>query len=259
MLFWTLHRVFACYALLLYSGILLYFDLETTKLLIVEPLIWILLVLQISRHSSLGMTLGFHRYYSHGAFKTSRWFESLVAYSCAASNQGAMSWWAGNHRYHHAHCDDQFDPHSPVTHSFIYSWLGWGYDPKHANRSIKLKYPEIRWLDRWCFLVPWFEWGLFWYFSDSLAFATLASLLPAALSPIGTLFFNSLSHGGQPDARGCCARRYWQLSAYLLGEHDHRDHHSYPARARRPGPDVPYWLVLWPMSKLGVIWDVRYK
>jgi len=258
MVFWTLHRGFACYALLLYSAIFIYFDFEAAEVFIYEPLIWFLIIFQISRHSGLGMTIGFHRFYSHAAFKTSRFVEFLIAYCCAASNQGGMSWWAGNHRYHHVHCDDDKDPHSPVTHSFLYSWLGWGYDPAHAPRSIKLRYPEIYWIDRWCFLVPWLEWGLFWLFSDSLAFATLVSLLPAALSPIGTLFFNSLSHGGKPDEQGCCARKYWQLSAILLGEHDHRDHHIHPTKAKRPGLDLPYRLVIWPMEKLGAIWDVKY-
>lgn len=257
MLFWTLQRVFACYALLFYSAIFIYVDFEITKSLISEPLIWVLIILQISRHSALGMTVGFHRYYSHGAFKTKRRFELFIAYCCAASNQGAMSWWAANHRYHHIHCDDDKDPHSPLTHSFLYSWLGWGYDPKHAHRTIKLRYPEIEWVDNWCFLVPWLEWGVIWFFSDSLAFATLISLLPAALSPIGTLFFNSLSHGGEPDANGCAARRYWQLSAILLGEHEHRYHHIHPTKAKRPGPDLPYWLVIWPLKKMGVIWDVK--
>lgn len=259
MLFWTLQRTLACYTLLLYSAVFCYFDFESATFLIKEPLIWLVIVFQIARHSSLGMTIGFHRFYSHSAFKTSRWFEFLIAYSCAASNQGAMSWWAGNHRFHHAHCDDEHDPHSPVTNSFLYSWLGWGYDPKHAKRQIKLRYPEIRWIDSWCFLAPWIEWSIFWWLSESLALATLASLLPAALSPIGTLFFNSLSHSGKLDAQGCGARKYWQVSAILLGEHDHRDHHDYPAKAKRPGPDLPYWLVLWPMEKLGFIWDVRYR
>jgi len=257
MLFWTLQRVFACYALLLYSAIFIALDFQQAQALILQPLTWVLIIAQIARHSALGMTLGFHRYYSHAAYKAKRRYEFFIAYCCAASNQGSMTWWAGNHRYHHVHCDDDKDPHSPVSHSLFYSWLGWGYDPKHAHRTIKLQYPEIRWIDQWCFLVPWLEWGLFWLVSGSLAFATLVSLVPAALSPIGTLFFNSLSHGGKPDEKGCCARKYNQLSAYLLGEHDHKDHHIHPNKAKRPGPDLPYWLVLWPMARLGFIWDLH--
>lgn len=257
MLFWTLQRVFACYALVLFSAIFIGFDYSQSLALITEPYIWVLIVLQIARHSALGMTLGFHRYYSHNAYQAPRWYESVIAYSCAASNQGAMTWWAANHRYHHIHCDDDKDPHSPITHSLLYAWLGWGYDPKHALRTIPLRYPEIRLINDWCFVVPWLEWGLFWWLSDSLAFATLVSMVPAALSPIGTLFFNALSHGGEPDEQGCCARQYNQLSAWLLGEHNHRDHHTYPNKAHRPGPDLPYHLVLRPLERLGVIWDLK--
>ncbi len=257
MLFWTLQRVFACYALLLYSAVFIFADLDDAIIFAKQPLPWILIILQIARHSALGMTLGFHRFYSHAAYKASRGYEFFIAYSCAASNQAAMSWWAGNHRYHHVNCDNEKDPHSPVTHSLLYAWLGWGYDPKHALRKIKLNYPETRWLDDWCFLIPWFEWGLIWAFTGSLAFATIVSLIPAGLSPIGTLFFNCMSHGGEPDAKGCAAQQYNQLSAFLLGEHDHLDHHIHPNKAKRPGPDVPYWLVLWPATKLGWVWDLK--
>ncbi|MGH8476094.1 MAG: hypothetical protein ACRER2_10050 [Methylococcales bacterium] len=257
MLFWTLQRIFACYSLLLYSAIFIWLDYDQALRLVSTPLPWVLIVLQIARHSALGMTLGFHRYYSHAAYKASRAYEFFITYSCAASNQAAMSWWAGTHRFHHVHCDDDQDPHSPVSHSFLYAWLGWGYDRKHAKQVIELRYPETRWLDRWCFLIPWIEWSLFLLFSESLAFATLAALIPAALSPIGTLFFNCISHGGKPDEKGCTARKYYQLSAILLGEHDHRDHHVYPNKAKRPGPDLPYWLVLWPMAKIGWIWDLK--
>ncbi len=257
MLSWVLSRVFACYALLPFSALFFYLDWDASWALATQIWPWLLVLLQTARHSGLGMTIGFHRYYSHHAFKAPRWLEFLIAYSCCASNQGAMSWWAGTHRYHHVHCDSELDPHSPVTHSFLYSWLGWGYDPKHALRKIKLRYPEVRFLDDWCFAIPWLEFGLFWFFSGSLAFATFVSLLPAALSPIGTLFFNCISHGGKPDEKGCTARKYWQISAILLGEHDHKDHHIHPTKAHRPGPDLPYWLVLWPLSKFGIIHHLR--
>ncbi len=257
MLFWTLQRVLACYSLLIYSMIFVAIDYDAAIELVSKPLPWILIILQIARHSALGMTLGFHRYYSHAAYKASRAYEFFIAYSCSASNQAAMSWWAGTHRYHHVHCDDEKDPHSPVSRSFLYAWLGWGYDPRHANITIKLRYPETRWLDKWCFVIPWMEWALIWLASGSLAFATIVSLIPAGLSPIGTLFFNCMSHGGDADDKGCTARQYNMLSAFLLGEHDHLDHHIYPTKAKRPGPDLPYWLILWPMAKLGFIWDLK--
>jgi fatty-acid desaturase len=257
MWFWALQRVFGTCTLIIYIIFLILVDLQDVQIQASRPWIWALIFLQIFRHATLGMTLGFHRYYSHSAFKVKRWFEFVLAYSCAAANQGAMSWWAANHRHHHAYCDTEEDPHSPVTHSIAYAWLGWPYDPKNARRKIGLKYPETIWLDKWCFLVPWLEWAAVWYLSGSQAFSTLVVLLPAWLSPLGTLWFNVASHGGKPDQNGCTARKYRVPSAIILGEFEHKDHHDHPGKARRPGPDLPYRLILRPMALLGVVWDLR--
>lgn len=257
MLFWTLHRVFGTCTLIAYIVPLIILDLDAVRALVFEPLTWVLIILQGNRHAMLGMTLGLHRYFSHKAFKAKRWFELVLSYSCAAANQGGMSWWAANHRHHHRHCDTFEDPHSPVARSRLYAWLGWPYDLRNAHRQVRLKYPETAWLDRWCFLVPWMEWLLLWLGSGSRAFATLVVLVPAFLSPFGTLWFNVMSHGGTADPIGCTARRYRVPSAVLLGESEHRDHHDHPARARRPGPDLPFRLILQPMAKFGAVWDLR--
>jgi stearoyl-CoA desaturase (delta-9 desaturase) len=259
MIFWTLQRVFSTCTLLLYAVTLIWLDLDAAKADIVDPLTWTLIFAQGFRHASWGMTIGYHRYFSHSAFKAKPWVEYLIAYSCAASNQGAMSWWAANHRHHHGHCDEPEDPHSPVTRSLPYAWFGWTYDLRNARRAIKLNHPVTVFIDKWCFLVPWMEWALLWWLTGSRSFATLVSLLPASLSPFGTLFFNVAAHGGEPDADGCCARTYRNFSAYILGEHQHKDHHEYPTKARRPGPDLPYHLFLRPLAKLGAVWDLRMK
>ncbi len=257
MLFWILQRIFGTCTIIVYIVPLILLDLEAVKPLLFEPITWILIILQGNRHSILGMTLGLHRYFSHNAFKAKRWFEFVIAYSCAAANQGGMSWWAANHRHHHFHCDTLEDPHSPVARSVLYAWLGWPYDPRNARRHIKLRYPETAWLDKWCFVIPWLEWLVVWGLSGSRAFSTLVVLIPAFLSPFGTLWFNVMSHRGAPDLEGCTARSYRVPSAVLLGESEHRDHHDFPGKARRPGPDLPYRLVLRPMRRLGAIWGLR--
>lgn len=132
-------------------------------------------------------------------------------------------------------------------------------NPEHAHRKISLRYPETRFLDKWGFLVPWFEWALVWSFSDSRALATLVTLLPIWLSTMSTQWFNVRAHGGKADEHGCTATTYKFSSALLLGEWEHRDHHDYPRKAHRPGPDLPYWLVLFPLAKLGAIWDLQKK
>ncbi|MGH8581122.1 MAG: fatty acid desaturase [Gammaproteobacteria bacterium] len=257
MRFWIIHRVFAVCTLGIYVAVLVYLDFPEIKTQAARPVVWLLVYLQILRHAMFGMTLGYHRYFSHSAFKAKRWFEFLLSYSCAAANQGGMSWWAANHRHHHAHCDTKEDQHSPVAQSLAYAYIGWANDPRIARRRIKLRYPETVWMDKWCFLVPWLEWLLVWFVTGSRAFATLVVLLPAWLSPIGTLSFNIGSHGGTADEKGCTAKTYINFSAFILGEHKHQDHHRFPGKARRPGPDLAYHLILRPMARLGAIWDLR--
>ncbi len=259
MFFWILQRSLALCTLIVYIVVLIYLDWDQAARLALNPIVYLVIFLQIYRHAALGMTLGFHRYFSHSAFKARRWFEFFLSYCCAAANQGGPSWWAGQHRHHHANCDTKEDPHSPVARSLIYAYIGWPYDPRIAKRRTRLNYPETKWLDDWCFVVPWLEWALVWGLTGNRALATLVVLVPAWLSPIGTLWFNIGSHGGPADEEGCTAQTYKRVSAVLLGEHDHRDHHEFPGKAHRPGPDLPYWLVLRPLERLGVVWDLRTK
>lgn len=257
MIFWLLQRLFGICTMIVYIVVLVYVDFTEAKHYAMQPWVWLIIYLQIQRHAMLAMTLAYHRYFSHAAFKAKRWFEFFLSYSCAAANQGGMSWWAANHRHHHANCDTEEDQHSPVAKSLLYAYIGWANDPRLARRRIRLRYPETVWMDKWCFLIPWLEWALVWLCTGSQALATLLVLVPAWLSPIGTLWFNVGSHGGEPDEEGCTARSYNKLSAIILGESDHRDHHEHPGKARRPGPDLPYHLVLRPMQRLGVVWDLR--
>jgi stearoyl-CoA desaturase (delta-9 desaturase) len=250
---WILYRVFGMIALVLYIVTFLSIDLKGTIRYASNPWVCAIIVLALFRHWVMGVTIGLHRYYSHAAFKTGRWFEFIIAYSCVASGQGAITWWAGNHRHHHQKCDTHEDPHSPVSHSLAYAWLGWTYDPRHAAPSVRLRYVETRWLDQYGFLVPWLEWALVEYLSNSLALATLTVLLPIWFAGITTLWFNVGAHGNVTDGGGCGAKPYRVFPACVLGEWDHADHHRYPSRAHRPEPDFPYWFVLKPLERFGVV------
>ena len=61
------------------------------------------------------LTAGFHRYFSHRSFKTSRWFQFVLAWVGTSSAQLGPLWWAANHRHHHQHSDKEPDIHTPVT------------------------------------------------------------------------------------------------------------------------------------------------
>src|SRR4051794_2288054 len=56
---------------------------------------------------------GFHRYFSHRTYRTSRWFQFVLALIGTSAAQKGPLWWAANHRHHHAHSDTAQDSHSP--------------------------------------------------------------------------------------------------------------------------------------------------
>src|SRR5438874_8996289 len=100
-----------------------------------------------------GITAGYHRYFSHRSFKTSRLFQFLLAWlGCSAMQKGPL-WWAAHHRHHHLHSDTDKDPHSPRTKSFWWSHVGWILSSAHDVVDSQVvrdwfRYPELRWLNR---------------------------------------------------------------------------------------------------------------
>ena len=71
------------------------------------------------------VTAGYHRYFSHRAFKTSRAFQFVLAVLAQSSAQKGVLWWASHHRRHHKTSDTAADVHSPARRGFWYSHLGW--------------------------------------------------------------------------------------------------------------------------------------
>src|SRR6266568_9010531 len=96
---------------------------------------------------------GYHRYFSHRAFSTSRAFQFVLALLSQSSAQKSVLWWAAKHRHHHLHSDTQHDVHSPRHKGFFYSHVGWIFFRQHdATDLVKVAdfsaFPELRWLRR---------------------------------------------------------------------------------------------------------------
>src|SRR5690242_16445810 len=66
----------------------------------------------------LFLTMVYHRYFSHRSFKTSRWFQFVLAFLGSLSVQKGVLWWAAHHRHHHRFSDQQEDVHSPIQRGF---------------------------------------------------------------------------------------------------------------------------------------------
>ena len=119
----------------------------------VQPIDWIICgALYVIR--MFGITAGFHRYFSHRSFKTSRVFQFFLAFLGQSSAQRGVLWWAAKHRLHHKYSDTDQDVHSPVKHGFWYSHLLWLFSKQGRNADYNLikdfqKYPELVWLEKW--------------------------------------------------------------------------------------------------------------
>src|SRR5580658_25437 len=103
-----------------------------------------------------GVTAGYHRYFSHRSFRTSRAMQLVFALLAMSSSQKGVLWWAAHHRTHHKFSDQEGDVHSVLLDGFLWSHLGWILSTKHeetdeARVRDLVKFPELVWLNRhWC-------------------------------------------------------------------------------------------------------------
>src|SRR5215831_4845758 len=96
---------------------------------------------------------GYHRYFSHRAYATSRVAQFLLATLAQSTAQRSVLWWAAKHRHHHLHSDTVHDVHSPRQKGFLYSHVGWIFAAKHdVTDLVKIadfaRFPELMWLHR---------------------------------------------------------------------------------------------------------------
>lgn len=212
-----------------------------------------------------GITAGYHRYFSHRSFKTSRLVQFLFAALAMSSAQKSALWWAALHRHHHRHSDLEEDVHSPLHRGFFYSHVGWIFDKKHADTRVDevpdlTKYPELRFLDRYQ-LVPAIALGILCYFIDGWSGVVIGFFASTVVLYHGTFFINSLAHvyGDQRYVTGDTSRNNWWLAVITLGEGWHNNHHAYQ-RSTRQGfrwyEFDPTYYALKAMSWVGLVWDL---
>ena len=207
------------------------------------------------------MSVCLHRYFSHKGFKCSRFTQfGLYLIACLAS-QGPPLWWASKHRRHHTHCDTEGDPHSPVTRSKLYAWVGWVYLPGAEGAfgagcdedyvRDHLKFPELAYMENFCWLPVWAVHGALYAYGGFPYFA-FVSLLSGVLCQLVTLFFNVAFHENE-DAEGTCKAmdKPEDPLSNIYGEAYHAWHHEHPRAYRRPGLDLPYWIFIKPGLSLG--------
>jgi stearoyl-CoA desaturase (Delta-9 desaturase) len=234
--------------------------------------------------SGFGVTVGFHRYFTHRAFTARRGLRIALAVAGSLALQGDVITWVADHRRHHAFADKEGDPHSPwlfgttpaaLAKGFWHAHMGWlfGRDRTNADRFT----PDLladRDIVRIARLFP------LWTVLSLLTPALIGGLVSMSLWGAVTAFFwaglvraavlhhvtwsiNSICHmiGNRPFTARGKATNVWPLAIVSMGESWHNLHHADPTCARhgvRPGQLDPSARLIWVFERLGWVRQVRW-
>jgi len=213
-----------------------------------------------------GIGAGYHRYFSHRSYSTSRAFQFVLAFLSQTTTQKSVIWWASKHRHHHLHSDTGHDVHSPRHHGFIYSHLGWIFSRKHdepdfAKVSDLTRYPELMWLHKFEVLPAILLAGLCFLLAGWSGLV-VGFLWSTVLVYHATFCINSLAHvsGRKRYVTGDDSRNNWLLAVFTMGEGWHNNHHAYQSSVRQGFKwwefDPTYYL-LRALSWTGLVWDLK--
>jgi stearoyl-CoA desaturase (delta-9 desaturase) len=234
--------------------------------------------------SILGVTMGFHRLFTHGSFKANRGVRIALAIAGSLAIEGPVIRWVADHRRHHAFSDRDGDPHSPwrygdttgaLVKGLWHAHIGWLFDEEHTNRE---KYapdlmadPDIRAINAlfplWVvvsLLLPALLGGLLtWSIAGAVSAFFWASLVRVFIGHHVTWSVNSVCHvvGDRPFASRDRSANFWPLAILSMGESWHNMHHAEPTSARhgvlRGQVDITA-RGIWLLEKLGWVREVRW-
>ncbi|HVV24477.1 MAG TPA: acyl-CoA desaturase [Pseudonocardiaceae bacterium] len=232
----------------------------------------------------LGVTVGFHRYFTHGAFKARRWLRVTLAVVGSMAVQGPILHWVADHRRHHAFSDREGDPHSPwlfgsspaaLVKGFWHAHMGWLFERDLTNqrrfapdlladKDMRIVHRLFGPLTAATLLVPpLIAWLVTWsWWSAGTAFFWAGLVRVAVLHHV-TWSINSICHmvGRRPYTARDRSANFWPLAVLSMGESWHNLHHADPTCARhgvgRGQIDVTA-RVIWMFEKAGWVYDVRW-
>jgi stearoyl-CoA desaturase (Delta-9 desaturase) len=233
----------------------------------------------------LGVTLGYHRMFTHRAFESSRVFRAIIAVLGSMAVEGSVITWVADHRKHHTFTDQEGDPHSPhlagpgfwgAVKGLWHAHLGWlfetvGTAERERFASDLLRDGVLRVIDKlffvWAGLSFAIPFALGWLIGGGLG-AALTALLWGGLVRVFLLHhvtwsINSVCHffGRKRFAIEDESRNVFWLAPLSMGEAWHHNHHAFPTSAfhglsRWERVADPTGLLIWLLEKLGIIWNV---
>ncbi|HED52602.1 MAG TPA: acyl-CoA desaturase [Phycisphaerales bacterium] len=246
---------------------------------------WVHLVILVGMYlaTAIGITVGYHRFFTHSSFKTSRPVAAILAILGSMAVEGSVLQWVATHRCHHQNSDGEDDPHSPHDHGdrlrdmirgMWHAHMGWILSSNRKNiekysRDLR-RQPLIRWMSRlfplWVvvgLMIPAALGGLFTMsWSGVLLGFIWGGLVRIFLVHHVTWSINSVCHiwGTKPFNSHDESRNNAIFGVLALGEGWHNNHHAFPTSARHGlrwwQLDVSY-IIIWAMSKVGLASDVR--
>jgi len=231
-----------------------------------------------------GITVGFHRAFTHRAFRAKRWLKVTLAVAGSMAVEGPVTNWVADHRKHHRFTDRDGDPHSPwrygtnlraLTKGFVYAHMGWLFDPEQTSqeryapdllkdRDMVRVAGSFHWLVLASMLIPPLVGGLWsWSWQGALTAFFWGSLVRVSLLHHVTFSINSVCHvvGRKPFETKDRSGNVWWLAVPSMGESWHNLHHAEPSAARhgvlRGQIDTSARLI-WVFEKLRWVSHVRW-
>lgn len=232
----------------------------------------------------LGVTVGYHRHFTHRAFRAKRWLRVTLALAGSMSVQGPILHWVADHRRHHAFSDREGDPHSPwafgtsptaLARGFWHAHMGWLFERELTNqqrfapdlladRDIRLVHRLFGPLTAATFVLP----GLLGFLITGSWWGAVTAFFWAGLVRVAFLHHvtwsvNSICHliGRRRFRSRDRAADFWPLALLSMGESWHNLHHADPTCARhgvqRGQLDISARLI-WIFEKFGWATHVRW-
>lgn len=224
--------------------------------------------------SGFSISLGYHRLFSHIAFKASWPVRLFTLIFGAGAFENSVLMWSSEHRRHHKHVDHDDDPYD-ISKGFFYAHIGWllfkmSPEPPFDNVADLKRDRLVMWQHRYihliavvvAFLLPAFA-GYLW---DG-AVGALGGFLIAGVARVTvlqhcTFLINSACHtlGRQPYSDRCSARDSHLLALFTFGEGYHNYHHEFQYDYRngvKPWEFDPTKWIIWTFSKIGLTGNLR--